>query len=98
MAPLLPTGEWQFRRDMAVKRGDSGLTIGYGGYDHEKIIDAIRSENVELRTALITDFLVHGGRFMKTMRTKEDLKAARTAFNYWINKACGLVTKTKTEQ
>ena len=98
MAPLLPTGEWQFRRDMAVKRGDSGLTIGYGGYDHEKIIDAIRSENVELRTALITDFLADGGRFMKTMRTKEDLKAARTAFNYWINKACGLVTKTKTEQ
>jgi hypothetical protein len=98
MAPLLPTDEWQFRRDMAIKRNDSGLLVRWKDYDHEKIIDAIRSENVELRTALITDFLADGGRFMKTMRTKEDLKAARTAFNYWINKACGLVTKTKTEQ
>lgn len=97
MAPLLPILQWQFRRDMTFKRRDGGLTEGLGhGYKHKAVIDAIRNEDLELRTALITDFLVDST--IKLARTEDDMKRVRAQFNRWVNKVCGLVTKTKIEQ
>jgi len=62
----------------------------------EKVIEAIVTENTELRLALASMFLEDSE--LQSCKTKEDFKYARTQYNRWINKVCGLVKTTYDEE
>lgn len=62
----------------------------------EKVIEAIVTENTELRLALASMFLEDSE--LQNCKTKENFKYARTQYNRWINKVCGLVKTTYDEE
>jgi hypothetical protein len=62
----------------------------------KKVIEAIVTENTELRLALASLFLEDSE--LQSCKTKEDFKYARTQYNRWINKVCGLVKTTYDEE
>jgi hypothetical protein len=62
----------------------------------ENVIEAIVTENTELRLALASMFLEDSE--LQSCKTKEDFKYARTQYNRWINKVCGLVKTTYDEE
>lgn len=61
----------------------------------EKVIEAIVTEDTEIRLALASVFLENSE--LQFCKTKEDFKYARTQYNRWINKVCGLVTTTEVK-
>jgi len=83
----------RYRMDAIDKLQQAGVITKTWGRDFvpEKTIEAIVTQNVELRLALAAMFLESSE--LQQCKTKEDFKFARSQYNNWINKVCGLVTK-----
>jgi hypothetical protein len=85
----------EYRMNQTKKLVDAGVIEGSwnGRFVPERTIEAIVTEDTELRLALAVLFLETSE--LQKCKTKEDFKYARTQYNRWINKVCGLVTTTE---
>jgi len=87
----------EYRMNQTQKLVDAGVIEGSwnGRFVPERTIEAIVTEDTELRLALAVLFLETSE--LQKCKTKEDFKYARTQYNRWINKVCGLVTTTEVK-
>ena len=87
----------EYRMNQTKKLVDAGVMTGFWNakFIPERTIEAIVTEDTELRLALAVLFLETSE--LQKCKTKEDLKYARTQYNRWINKVCGLVTTTEVK-
>jgi len=87
----------EYRMNQTKKLVDAGVIEGSwnGRFVPERTIEAIVTEDTELRLALAVLFLETSE--LQKCKTKEDFKYARTQYNRWINKVCGLVTTTEVK-
>lgn len=87
----------EYRMNQAKKLVDAGVMTGFWNnkFVPERTIEAIVTEDTELRLALAVLFLETSE--LQKCKTKEDFKYARTQYNRWINKVCGLVTTTEVK-
>ena len=85
----------EYRRNQTNKLVDAGVMTGFWNakFVPERTIEAIVTEDTGLRLALAAMFLETSD--LQECKTKEDFKYARTQYNRWINKVCGLVTTTE---
>ena len=85
----------EYRMNQTKKLVDAGVMTGFWNakFVPERTIEAIVTEDTELRLALAVLFLETSE--LQKCKTKEDFKYARTQYNRWINKVCGLVTTTE---
>jgi hypothetical protein len=84
----------EYRINQTKKLVDAGVMTGFWivKFVPERTIEAIVTEDTELRLALAVLFLETSE--LQKCKTK-DFKYARTQYNRWINKVCGLVTTTE---
>ena len=87
----------EYRMNQTQKLVDAGVIEGSwnGRFVPERTIEAIVTEDTELRLAWAVLFLETSE--LQKCKTKEDFKYARTQYNRWINKVCGLVTTTEVK-
>jgi|TARA_R100001510_G_scaffold57780_1_gene67718 hypothetical protein len=87
----------EYRMNQTKKLVDVGVMTGFWNakFVPERTIEAIVTEDTELRLALAVLFLETSE--LQKCKTKEDFKYARTQYNRWINKVCGLVTTTEVK-
>ena len=87
----------EYRMNQTQKLVDAGVMTGFwnGRFVPERTIEAIVTEDTELRLALAVLFLETSE--LQKCKTKEDFKYARTQYNRWINKVCDLVTTTEVK-
>jgi len=87
----------EYRMNQTKKLVDAGVMTGFWNakFIPERTIEAIVTEDTELRLALAVLFLETSE--LQKCKTKEDFKYARTQYNRWINKVCGLVTTTEVK-
>ena len=87
----------EYRMNQTQKLVDAGVMTGFWNakFVPERTIEAIVTEDTELRLALAVLFLETSE--LQKCKTKEDFKYARTQYNRWINKVCGLVTTTEVK-
>lgn len=87
----------EYRINQTKKLVAAGVIEGSwnGRFVPERTIEAIVTEDTELRLALAVLFLETSE--LQECKTKEDFKYARTQYNRWINKVCGLVTTTEVK-
>ena len=87
----------EYRMNQTQKLVDAGVMTGFWNakFIPERTIEAIVTEDTELRLALAVLFLETSE--LQKCKTKEDFKYARTQYNRWINRVCGLVTTTEVK-
>ena len=85
----------EYRMNQTKKLVDAGVMTGFWSakFVPERTIEAIVTEDTELRLALAVLFLETSE--LQKCKTKEDFKYARTQYNRWINRVCGLVKTTE---